>query len=349
MNDTLAPLEEQVIVITGASSGIGLTTARMAADRGARVVAAARSEDALQELVAEIEAEGGDATSVVADVRDRDDVREIARVAEEEYGGFDTWVNGAAVSIYGRLEDVPVEEMRDQFDTNVWGLLYGSLEAADHLQNREDDRAGAIINIGSIVSERSIILQGSYSASKHAVKGFTESLWMELERDDAPVSVTLVEPSAIDTPFPEHAKNHMDDAATLPAPVYAPETVARSILHAAEHPQHEVTVGAGGKQMTVLGELAPRLMDKLMETVFYRQQRKDEPPRSDAENGLEVPAGDLEERGGYNGHVAESSLYTSLRQRRELPRSAAVGLGLAATAAYAGYKLFGSSDEPTRE
>ncbi|WP_339105052.1 SDR family oxidoreductase [Haloterrigena salinisoli] len=340
MNAELKPLEEQVIVITGASSGIGLTTARMAAERGARVVVAARSEGALRELTAEIEADGGEATAVAADVSDREDVREIRRVAEETYGGFDTWVNGAAVSIYGELDEVPVEEMREQFDVNVWGLLYGSLEAADHFKSR--GREGAIINVGSIVSERAVLLQGSYSASKHAVKGFTETLRMELEREGAPVSVTLIKPSAIDTPFPDHAKNHMDEEATLPAPVYAPETVARAICHAAEHPQHEVTVGAGGKQMTVLGEFASRAMDKLMETVFYRQQRTGDPPRPDAADGLEEPTGDLEQRGGYEGHVSETSLYTSLRQRRELPGSSALGAGLVAGAVYAGYRLLRS-------
>ncbi|NUB90502.1 SDR family oxidoreductase [Haloterrigena sp. SYSU A121-1] len=347
MNAELKPLDEQVIVITGASSGIGLTTARMAADRGASVVVAARSEEAIRQLTAEIQADGGEATSVVADVSDRDDVREIRRVAEDAYGGFDTWVNGAAVSIYGELEDVPIEEMRDQFDVNVWGLLYGSLEAADHFKSR--DREGAIVNVGSIVSERAILQQGSYSASKHAVKGFTETLRMELEREGAPVSVTLIKPSAIDTPFPDHAKNHMDEEATLPAPVYAPETVARAILHAAENPQHEVTVGAGGKQMTVLGQHAARLLDKVMETVFYRQQRTGDPPRPDAADGLEEPTGSLEQRGGYEGHVAETSLYTSLRQRRELPGSSALGAGLVAGAVYAGYRLLRNGGDSSRD
>ncbi|QSX00962.1 SDR family oxidoreductase [Haloterrigena alkaliphila] len=342
MNADLKPLAEQVIVITGASSGIGLTTARMAADRGARVVVAARSEGALRELVEEIEAEGGEATAVAADVSDREDVREIRRVAEETYGGFDTWVNGAAVPIYGELEAVPVEEMREQFDVNVWGLLYGSLEAADYFKSR--DRDGAILNIGSIVSERAIPLQGSYSASKHAVKGFTEAFRMELEKEGAPVSVTLIKPSAIDTPYSEHAKNHMDEGATLPPPVYAPETVARAICHAAEHPQHEVTVGAGGKGMTALGEFASRLMDRVMEAVFYDQQRTGDPPRSDAA-ALEEPVGDLEARGDYDGHVSETSLYTSLRQRRSLPGSNAIGIGLVATAAYATYRLFRRDDD----
>ncbi|MFC6768668.1 SDR family oxidoreductase [Natrinema soli] len=334
MTPNRKPLEEQVIVITGASSGIGLTTARLAADRGARVVLAARSEDALREAVAEIEADGGDAEYVVADVSDRDDVREIVDTAREIYGGFDTWVNGAAISIYGELEDVPVEEMRRQFDVNVWGVLYGSLEAADHLKGKDD--GGAIINIGSIVSDRAIILQGSYSASKHAVKGFTDTLRMELENDDAPISVTLVKPSSIDTPFPEHAKNHMDREATLPSPVYAPETVARTILHAAEHPQREVTVGGGGKNMVALGRTLSSTMDTLMETVFVDQQRTDRPPQSADASGLEEPTEDLDERGGYEGHVAESSLYTRLRQRRNVPTT--VAAGAAAAALYAGYR-----------
>ncbi|MFP8952058.1 SDR family oxidoreductase [Natrialbaceae archaeon A-arb3/5] len=328
------PLEEQVIVITGASSGIGLTTARMAADRGARVVLAARSEDELQDATEGIEAEGGDATYIAADVSDRDDVREIVRTADKEYGGFDTWVNGAAVSIYGKLEDVPVEEMREQFDINVWGVVYGSLEAADHLA----DRGGTIINIGSIVSDRSMMLQGSYSASKHAVKAFTDALRMELEDEGAPVSVTLIKPSAIDTPYPHHAKNYMDEAATLPAPVYAPETVGRAILNAAEHPQRDVTVGGGGKGMVMLGQSASRLMDKLMEAVFADEQRTGEPPRPDAESGLEGPSSDLEERGGYEGHVAESSLYTRLVQRGRGPDSTLVGVGLLGVAAYVMYR-----------
>ncbi|MEY7850506.1 SDR family oxidoreductase [Natrarchaeobius sp. A-rgal3] len=335
--DDRPPLEEQVIVITGASSGIGLTTARMAADRGAGVVLAARSEGALSELADELEAEGGEATPVVADVRNRDDVREIARTADEEYGGIDTWVNGAAVSIYGALRDVPVEEMREQFETNVWGVVYGSLEAAEYM--RED--GGTIINIGSIVSDRTIIHQGSYSASKHAVKAFTDALRMEFEGDGVAIDVTLVKPSAIDTPYPHHAKTHMDEEPTLPPPVYAPETVGRAILHAAEHPQREVTVGGGGKGMVALGRTASSLMDALMETIFARQQRTDRPPSEGS--GLDGPTGDLEERGGYEGHVAETSFYTRLVQRGIDGRTAALGAGFLAGAAYAVYRLLGGS------
>lgn len=221
--------------------------------------------------------------------------------------------------------------MREQFDTTVWGLLYGSLEALDVLEEGE-----TIINAGSIVSDRSIMLQGSYSASKHAVKAFTEALRMELEDEGRPINVTLVKPAAIDTPYPQNARNHMDEAATVPAPVYASETVARAILHAAEHPQREVTVGGGGKQFTLLGTYTPELMDTLLKAVFGPQQRKGEPPR-DTESGLEDAVGDLEQRGDYEGYVAESSLYMRLRQRGRRPRKTVLGVGFVGLA-YAGYR-----------
>ncbi len=328
MKTHLKKLEDQVVVITGASSGIGLTTARMAAGRGARLVLAARSEDALEQLAQEITRGGGEAAHVVADVGDQGDVRQIAEAAEEAFGGFDTWINNAGVSIYGKLEDVPVEDMRRLFETNVWGVIYGSLEAARHLKRR----GGAIINIGSVLSERAILLQGIYSASKHAVKGFTEALRMELDNEGAPVSVTLIKPSAIDTPYTKHAKNYMEKETQIPPPVYAPEAVARAILHCAEHPERDVFVGAGGKNMAQLGYYAPRFMYKVMEKVFAGQQKKDRPPRPREENGLDGPAGSLEERGDYEGHVATSSLYTQATLHPMLTGAVVAGAGLAVAA-----------------
>ena len=322
----LKKVEDQVIVITGASSGIGLTTARMAAERGARLVLAARSEDALRQLTDEITGSGGQAVYVAADVSKQDDVREIAEKAQDAFGGFDTWINNAGVFIYGRLEDTPIEDMRKLFETNVWGLIYGSLEAVKHLKGR----GGALINIGSVVSDRSLVLQGIYSASKHAVKGFTDALRMELEHEGAPVSVTLIKPSAIDTPYPRHAKNFMDREATVPPPVYAPDVVARAVLHCAEHPQRDVFVGSGGKQMAALGYYAPGLMDTIMKKVFIGLQKKDSPPRPREENSLDGPAGNLEERGSYDGHVAKSSLYTQAVLHPAIAGAALVGAGLLA-------------------
>src|SRR5205823_2338774 len=133
---------------------------------------------------------------VAADVCQEADVQRISQAAQEKFGGFDTWINNAGVSIYGKLEQVPVEDMRKLFETNFWGLVYGSLEAAKYLKKK----GGAIINVGSILSDVTAILQTIYSASKHAVKGFTDGLRMELEMDGAPVSVTLIQPASIDTP-----------------------------------------------------------------------------------------------------------------------------------------------------
>jgi short-subunit dehydrogenase len=306
MNAQLKKLDEQTIVITGASSGIGLVTARMAARQGARLVLAARSEDALSQLASEIKAEGGEAVYVVADVGQEQDVRKIADAAIAQFGGFDTWVNNAGVSIYGRVLDVSMEDHRQLFETNYWGLVHGSRVAAAHLRTR----GGAIINVGSSLSDRAIPLQGTYCASKHAVKGYTDALRMELEEEEAPISVTLIKPSAIDTPYKDHAKNYLAVEPQNPPPVYAPETVAEAILYSAEHPERDVFVGAGGKALSIGGKYAPRLTDKVMEAALFDIQQTDEPSPAGRRDGLYDSTEDLRERGGYDGHVAESSLYT---------------------------------------
>jgi len=232
-----------------------------------------------------------------------------------QLGGFTyySWVFSAfllaqstTTVIYGKLSEVSIEDMRRVFETNFWGLVYGSLEAARHLK----ERGGAIINIGSTLSDRAIPMQGIYSASKHAVKGFTDALRMELESDGAPISVTLVKPGAIDTPYTEHAKNYMAVEPKNPPPLYAPETVARAILHCAETPERDVFVGAGGKGISLLGRFAPRLTDKIMEKTMIKQQQSNRPAGVRQEHGLYRSSGELQERGGYVGHVAESSLYT---------------------------------------
>lgn len=187
--------------------------------------------------------------------------------------------------------------------------MYGSLEAARHLKERVG--RGALINVGSTLSDRAIPLQGMYCASKHAVKGFTDALRMELEEAGAPVSVTLIKPGAIDTPYTRHAKNYLEVEPMNPPPINAPETVARAILHCAETPKRDVFVGSGGKGTSMLGQYLPRLTDIIMESFFIGQQKSDRPPKPREHNALDRPSGRLDERGGYPGHVAESSLYTS--------------------------------------
>ena len=326
MKALLKPLHQQVIVLTGASSGIGLCTARMAAERGAGLVLAARSEDALRRLCDEINDLGGEAIYVVADVCREQDVRRIAQAAIDRFGGFDTWINDAGVSIYGKVEEVPIDDMRQLFETNFWGLVYGSLEAARHLKTK----GGAIVNIGSILSESTAILQTIYSASKHAVKGFTDGLRMELDLDEAPIAVTLIKPAAIDTPYTLHAKNYMKREAKHTPPAYAPETVARAILHCCQTPEREITVGGGGKMITTMRHWAPALFDKFMTSVFVKQEQADYAPTPG--NGLDGPSGTLRERGNYPGHTRETSYYTSatLHPLAAAALVGAVGLGMTA-------------------
>jgi NAD(P)-dependent dehydrogenase (short-subunit alcohol dehydrogenase family) len=285
----LKPLNEQVIVITGASSGIGLATAEKAAERGARVVLAARSEEAARTIAEGIVSRGGHARFVSCDVSDREQVRQLARAALETFGGIDTWVNNAGVSIYGRLDEVSEEDSRRLFETNFWGVYHGSLAALPHLKVN----GGALINVGSEVSEAVVPLQGMYSASKHAVKGFTDALRVEIEElDHAPVSITLIQPTATNTPFPQHARNYMDKEPKLPEPLDKPEDVAEAILDAAVNPTRSKKVGSLSKVNTFTSKFAPKLGDKLSAKQAERQQY-DEPPRD--------PEGTLERSGEMAG------------------------------------------------
>lgn len=333
-------LSEQTLVVIGASSGIGLTTAKMAAKQGAKVVLASRDEESLRRAVDEIQAEGGQAVYVLADVANRDELEGVANKAVETYGGFDTWVNNAGVSIYGRILDVPTDDAHRLFETNYWGVVNGSLVAVPRLL----ERGGVLINTGSVVSDRAIPLQGHYSASKHAVKGFTDALRMELEEEDAPVAVVLIKPAAIDTPYPEHAKNYMEAEPTLPPPVYAPEEVARAILACAERPKREVTVGGGGTMLGFMGKVAPRLGDKYMEATQFSGQKLDRPADPDRPDALWDPnPGSGREHGDYPGHVMQSSLYTRAALNPGIAIMVLSMLGLTAALATK-YRSSGASD-----
>lgn len=329
----LKRIEDQTIVITGATSGIGLVTARMAAHRGASLVLAARNEEALRTLVEEIRGKGGRATYAVADVADEDQVDQIAEVAIAEFGGFDTWINNAAVAIYGRLDEVETRDMRRLFDVNFWGVVYGSRAAVAHFKQRG---GGKLVNMGSILGERAIPIQGIYSASKHAVAGFTEALRIEMHAERLPVSITLIKPSAIDTPYKDHAKNYMAEAPKNPPPVYEPEVVARAILHACEHHVRDLVVGGGGRLINILSNLAPRAGDHIMARVMPYLQRSSEAAGPRERHSLYEPGEDLSERSDYP-FTLKRSAYTQVMMRPVAGAmfiGAGLGLGLMAFAAY---------------
>ncbi len=324
MKPRLKPLAEQVFVITGASSGIGLVTAREAARAGACVVLTARNEADLREAVDGIRASGGRAIYVAADVADPDQADLIARAAVREFGRIDTWVNNAAVSIYGRIMELSVEEMRRQFDVNYWGQVYGCRAAVPRL--RQD--GGAIINVGSALCDRAIPLQGNYCAAKHALRAFTETLRMELEAEGAPISITLVKPASIDTPFFEKARTHLDVEPQPVPPVYAPEIVADVILRCAVRPARDVIVGGSGRLLSA-ASLAPRIADRYMERRMFEAQQTDIPVTAGrADNLFEPVDHDGGQRGRtWHGRTKGTSAYTAAALRPRLTAGALVGLG----------------------
>ncbi|HEY9449199.1 MAG TPA: SDR family oxidoreductase [Gemmatimonadaceae bacterium] len=236
MEIRLKPIGEQVLVITGASGGIGLVTAKRAAELGANVVLAARNERDLASAVHEIRDAGGRAVYQVADVADPDQVDAIALTAVREFGRIDTWVNNAGVAHWGHAMDVSLADMRRQFDVLYWGEVHGMRTAVPHLRKQ----GGALINVASALADRAVPLQGNYSAAKHALEAFTDSLRMELQADGVPISVTLVKPASIDTALFDKAKTYLDVEPRPAPPVYAPDVVAKAIIQAAQRPIRDV-------------------------------------------------------------------------------------------------------------
>ena len=322
----LKPLSQQTIVITGASSGIGLATARRAARAGARVFLISRNEAALREIAEELRSRGAQADFSAADVGDRAALEAAAEKARQAFGGIDSWVNDAGTSIYGTIEQTPVEDQKRLFDTNYWGVVHGSLIAAKALRGR----GGAIVNVGSVLSDRAMILQGTYSATKHAVRAFTDALRMELERDGRPISVTLIKPSGIETGFQDHARNLLDSPGVrVPPPAYEPDLVARAILHACEHRKREIVVGFGGHAIALMGALFPRATDLALEMVGYPVQVTDKRPKPERYDNLYQPREDGTEKSLTRpvSPVRKTSLFLEAQLHPALTATVLAGLG----------------------
>ncbi len=294
MSVKLKKLADQVMVITGASSGIGLATAESAANAGAKVVLAARSKAALEQIAARLEAAGGEALAVATDVADEAQVKALADAAVTRFGRIDTWVNNAGLGMWGRLDQTETAEARKLYDVNFWGVVHGSMAALPHLKKQ----GGALINVGSEVSDDYPPIQGMYASTKHAVKGYTDALRVEIEGlDKAPVSITLIQPQAVDTPFPQHARNFTDKEPMLPKPMVEPQQVADAILHAAQHPIRAKAVGGMSVLNTTMARVIPGLADKMAATLADKMHY-DEPPRN--------PSGALHQPSEATGVVGQT-------------------------------------------
>ena len=331
MRYKLKPIAEQVLVVTGASSGIGLATARRAASLGAAVVLVARNKPALERIAAELRKDGGRVAICVADVAEQGSAERIAAVARQKFGGFDTWVNDAAVTTYGTLEQIGVEEQRRVFDVDYFGMLQCCLAAIEHLRERG---GGAIINLGSVLSDRTLIKQPAYSAAKAAVRSLTEGVRMDVEREGLPISVTLIKPSGMHTPFPEHGRNHLDAPPRTPQIVYDPELVADAILFAAEHPRRQLYVGGYGFALSLLARLFPRTTDRMMELLMVRtQQMPQDPGNPAARDNLFEPRADGSVHGSQDVRIRRRSGFLQAQQHPIAAGAILAGATLAGAAA----------------
>jgi NAD(P)-dependent dehydrogenase (short-subunit alcohol dehydrogenase family) len=303
----LKPIRQQVVVVAGAASGIGRETALRFARRGAKVVAAARSEPALRSLVRNIEARGGAATYAVCDVANFDEVRAVAELAARSYGRIDTWVNVAAVSIYATFEDTTPEEFRRVIDVNLMGQVHGAKAALPYL--RREGR-GALICISSVEARFAMPLQSAYAASKHAIQGFLEALRCELRHDGVPISVTDILPATINTPLFDNARTKIGVKPKGPPPYYQPGLVADCVLHAAEHPVRELYAGGAGRMMVLGHELAPALVERAMSRVGFTVQRTDEPKSvGDPDNLFQPRADEDRVEGDFSHRARDFSIY----------------------------------------
>lgn len=322
------PINEQVIVLFGASSGIGREAALQLAAKGARVVVAARGEGGLNTLVAEICAKGGQAVAIVADTTDFDQVKAVADHTVAHYGQLDTWVHVAGVALYSYFWETPPAEFKRLLEVNLLGQAYGAMAALPHMM----ERGGALIHISSLLAQRAFPLQAAYSAAKHGVNGFTEALRIELRHANIPVTVTTIMPTSTNTPFFDKAKSRIGVKPIGMPPIYSPRLVVDAILYAIEHPVRDLVVGDAGKLISFAQRLAPQLVDELVVRTGFEGQMTKEPEAVDGPNNLFHPVTGYDHSQGSFAEVTTAfSPYTQLEvnpQARRFVKGVAL-LGMA--------------------
>lgn len=273
------PIPDSVVVITGASSGIGRATAMMFAQQGATVVLGARREQALEEVVSACERAGARALAVPTDVTDENAVRHLARRAVEAFGRIDVWVNNAAVTLFGRFEETPPDVYRRVIETNLFGYIYGARAV---LPIFREQGSGVLINVSSMVAKVAQPYTSAYGLTKAAIRSLSMSLREELLLDGQhDIHVCTVMPATIDTPFFQQAANYTGRAVKAMPPVYSVDEVAQTILKLAQKPTSEVMVGRSARMLSAQHTIAPSkaemMMAQMVDKEHLYQDRRAEP------------------------------------------------------------------------
>ena len=336
-------LADQVIVVTGASSGLGRAVARLAGARGAKVVVTARTGEALDACAREIEASGSEALAVTADCSVQDEVQQVVEQAVDRFGRIDSYVANAMVTVYTETYRYAPDELRRIVDVNFFGQVYGYWAALPHLR----DARGTFVSVNSALAYRGIPLQGGYCATKAALRAFFESARVEIQKAGWDVAVSVVLPGAINTPQFDRDRQKMGKQPQPVPPIYQPEPFAAAVLHCCEHPLRELPIGWGAQKALWGQKVSPRTGDLVLRRMGWKSQTTGEPKPLDAPDNLFEPLpGDPGAHGRFDDKARGSSAWTSLRIALRSPQAALALLGLGAVAAGSAELLASRSRRP---
>jgi len=326
----------QVVVITGASGGIGRATARLYGARGAKVALLARGEDGLQAAADDVERNGGQALWIPTDVADHSQVEVAADQTEARFGPIEVWINDAFSSVFAPFTEITPEEYARATQVTYLGYVHGTRAALNRMLPRN---RGAIVQVGSALGYRGIPLQTVYCGAKHAIQGFTESLRCELLHDHSGVHITMVQMPAVNTPQFDWLLSRLPRRAQPVPPIYQPEVAARAVAYAADHPRRrEYWVGASTAVTLVANAIVPGLLDRYLARTGYKAQQTSEPASPDEPANLWEPAdqlggGDYGAHGRFDSrsHARSPQLWAS-QHHRALVGAGATGLAALLTA-----------------